>query len=615
MMRKATIFFCILCYNILFDQVYANRFFQSRKNTAKTVSRKDNQIPNEFHSFGEHFSEESNLLTSTSTSYPPPNPCINNISQLAYMGGELSASQTFYNCLANIGDPAMIATFYNATYNGILTINSSLTLNNLASIDEVTQSATLQFSLRLYWKDDRFAMPEFWDKTPLSTQSFGIDLTTIMINSSILLWTPDIRFPDAVEINYYATYLRLNASNIFTWGTGISVTLQESEFVFANYPEDTQKIVVRYSIFNYDATRLMIGFNGGNALLFNQNVDGGDTFKSNPIWTYKSYSYETYVSNSNIAYAVYNINVTRQGKGIIFRLVLPITFLLLLAGLTFWVLYENRVDTTITLLLSVSALYIVILQNIPLVGYLTLVDTFVFTMFILLVVVVCLHQVYATLYAKQDRWPLRIVYLRLIEFTGRTVIIPFIIIYFFREMFKGDSADSGFSFAMIFLASIYLFVVGFRESVGVKASLEVALARLQEKFNNNETTVKDISAVEVALINFIKFRKFSTKRTYITEYLKTKGKLDISSVGTAAVRLKNLNTFLEITKGSTSDISSADTKNPLTRRYNSETGIHMRTFTQKFDNPDSSNIKDIDNMEMRRSTSSVNIDVDSDDEH
>ena len=51
--------------------------------------------------------------------------------------------------------------------------------------------------------------------------------------------------------------------------------------------------------------------------------------------------------------------------------------LLLLSALTFWLSYENRVDTTITLLLSVSALYIVILGNIPMVGYLTNVDTFV----------------------------------------------------------------------------------------------------------------------------------------------------------------------------------------------------------------------------------------------
>lgn len=40
-------------------------------------------------------------------------------------------------------------------------------------------------------------------------------------------------------------------------------------------------------------------------------------------------------------------------------------------GLTFWADVDSRIDTTMTILLSVSALYVVILSNIPLLGYLT----------------------------------------------------------------------------------------------------------------------------------------------------------------------------------------------------------------------------------------------------
>ena len=48
------------------------------------------------------------------------------------------------------------------------------------------------------------------------------------------------------------------------------------------------------------------------------------------------------------------------------------------AGVTFWAEPETRVDSITTLILAVSALYIVILGNIPLVGYLTDFDRFVF---------------------------------------------------------------------------------------------------------------------------------------------------------------------------------------------------------------------------------------------
>ncbi len=75
----------------------------------------------------------------------------------------------------------------------------------------------------------------------------------------------------------------------------------------------------------------------------------------------------------------------RKGSGIVIRLVLPLFLLLLLSAVTFWMTTEKRVDVTITIMLSVSALYIVILGNIPLVGYLTKLDKFVFWVSSLLV--------------------------------------------------------------------------------------------------------------------------------------------------------------------------------------------------------------------------------------
>lgn len=70
--------------------------------------------------------------------------------------------------------------------------------------------------------------------------------------------------------------------------------------------------------------------------------------------------------------------MVRRAYGVVIRLVLPMALLILLGSITFWVSYDHRVDVTITILLAMSALYIVILQNIPLVGYLTNVDRFVF---------------------------------------------------------------------------------------------------------------------------------------------------------------------------------------------------------------------------------------------
>jgi hypothetical protein len=120
----------------------------------------------------------------------------------------------------------------------------------------------------------------------------------------------------------------------------------------------------------------------GNALSFNQNFDKSYTFLSNPSWEFVNSStflyQDLYTSSSNFVNCIFHLPIERISSGIVIRLVLPITLLLILSGLTFWAPYENRVDSTVTILLAVSALYIVILSNIPLIGYLTKVDSFVF---------------------------------------------------------------------------------------------------------------------------------------------------------------------------------------------------------------------------------------------
>ena len=67
----------------------------------------------------------------------------------------------------------------------------------------------------------------------------------------------------------------------------------------------------------------------------------------------------------------------RRSFGVVYRLALPVLLLLLLVGLTFWGDHAGRVDTTITILLATSALYIVIFSSTPMLGYLTVFDTYI----------------------------------------------------------------------------------------------------------------------------------------------------------------------------------------------------------------------------------------------
>ncbi len=63
-----------------------------------------------------------------------PPDCITDESQIAYVNGEISATQTFYTCIENIPDPYNIPTFYNGTFNGIMMIYNNIQINNLHDV-------------------------------------------------------------------------------------------------------------------------------------------------------------------------------------------------------------------------------------------------------------------------------------------------------------------------------------------------------------------------------------------------------------------------------------------------------------------------------------------------
>lgn len=163
------------------------------------------------------------------------------------------------------------------------------------------------------------------------------------------------------------------------WSRHIVASFKQPKIDVTNYPSDSQYLHLRYGSYVYDKAVFISGFvEGTNPISLNLNFDGTASFEQNSLWSYNAdlSRYGFYYSSSGYHNTVYHIYLDRQGSGIITRLILPMTMLILLGGVTFWADPDTRVDSTTTLLLAVSAMYIVILANIPLVGYLTNFDKF-----------------------------------------------------------------------------------------------------------------------------------------------------------------------------------------------------------------------------------------------
>jgi hypothetical protein len=105
------------------------------------------------------------------------------------------------------------------------------------------------------------------------------------------------------------------------------------------------------------------------------------TFGLNPLWdleSSKASSYNSYGASYYQTVWMGQVTLKRISSGIVLRLVAPVLLFALLGTTTFWMAEEKRIDVTITFMLSVAALNIVLLNNVPFVGYLTKLDRYVF---------------------------------------------------------------------------------------------------------------------------------------------------------------------------------------------------------------------------------------------
>ncbi len=282
---------------------------------------------------------------------------------------------------------------------------------------------------------------------------------------------------------------------------------------FATYPSDDQYINIRYGSYAFSQTSFKLSFLS-SAISLNQNFDKSYTFTTNPLWKYEPdlTTYSQYTSSSGYLNVIYRIRVSRISQGIILRLILPITMLIVVGGFVFWADPGGRVDSTITLLLAVSALYIVILANVPLVGYMTAIDRYVFMMFIVLTIATLIHQTYVTLSDKTDRWPLRIFYLRALETFGRVTIFPAAALLLLLTV---DRLTSSMRMIIYLITFPINGCIVLRELPGLLVAWRQATLLLAEKLESDETEIKHVSSMELLAYNVSKHSSFTRDSKFL----------------------------------------------------------------------------------------------------
>jgi len=116
-------------------------------------------------------------------------------------------------------------------------------------------------------------MNEFWDLNKGSETYSGYDITVFLTNQSMSMWTPEITFLDAATSTMSSQSMKLydprshyvdySVSNPqlaynFNYEAVFDLELAQPGFDFSSYPHDSQTLLIRYAIMNFDAEQLQI---------------------------------------------------------------------------------------------------------------------------------------------------------------------------------------------------------------------------------------------------------------------------------------------------------------------------------------------------------------------
>mmetsp|Transcript_24513 Transcript_24513/g.22271 ORF Transcript_24513/g.22271 Transcript_24513/m.22271 type:complete len:546 (+) Transcript_24513:42-1679(+) len=436
--------------------------------------------------------------------------CVNESTLTYAANGYISFTDTLITCLQNINDPLIFPGFFT---NKLLTVYSQVSLNNLIQVDELDSSVRLDFYFRLYWTDPRLNMSALWNVMPNQAAVAGVDVSQILgipnVNGGDQpgIWLPDIFFPDAVDQQVTNYLLRLHPNGYMEWSRHFTITLLENSFTYQDYPNDEQTIVIRYNSYGLNSSYLVIQFQPvkkvPTGIVLQKNYNNQEAFTLNQIWKFKgNFSRINLEYNGNNRYrstGVSYVYIARQPSGLVMRLGLPIFLLVILAAFVFWAARETRSDSTTSLLLAVSALYIVVFANIPMLGYLTHFDSFVLIMFGMLFGCAVIHQNVSKLDNRVDELPLRGFLIMILEAFGKVFIIPLCLFLYFL-IFHSVYSKASIATAIV-AGSIYFITMGYLEGSEVMSSYRSTIRQIENKIKDND----ELDPYEILFFNWITY--------------------------------------------------------------------------------------------------------------
>ena len=401
-------------------------------------------------------------------------------------------------------------------------VNTQVVLNNLIHVNEIDGSVEVDLFFRNWWTDVRWNLTDLWDQMNPNTYYDGIDIFPLLQEEDGLkIWTPNMYFSDGLSTEVLTTTLKLRPEGALYRSQHMKISLAQPTFNLTRYPIDSQTVYIKYGIYGLTKSIMALAVKNPPIKYTKSSDTVMPAFASNPVWRHQpgDFSgavYEADYSHSNIEriFPLVNlqVHIKREGSGVLSRFAFPVLVLLILAGFTFWDDFESRVQITLTILLSVSALYVVVIGSIPPIGYITLFDTWINAMYLLLAVCVGFHTMLNNLREKMDvSWRKELV-VRAVQTAGRLLVIPFSLFYFAGTYYDDQDNTMLTGSAMLIITltigCLFFLIILIKESKGNRKFLLDA-SRLIEEHIEAHGGVENFDAhanwLQMLFLNYIKF--------------------------------------------------------------------------------------------------------------
>jgi len=287
------------------------------------------------------------------------------------------------------------------TNNQPVLINASINLRNILDVAEKEQIISLETTLRLYWKDKRIKPLEKY----IDSEDLIGRYVTLNPDKTKQFWMPDVFIDQAKALRVPTYYtkpasLRVYSDSTIRYSSRINYDVA-CNMDFHRFPVDEQYCEVKFESFGYSSKQIQMQWMDWSQSNVNANISLAQ-FSFN-VLLMDSYNTDYY----DIAYPglIMKLHFTRQLGYHLVQTYIPSAVFVVLAWLSLFIPVESvpgRVGMGMTTLLTLTAMFSSVRQNVPKISYISLLD--IWMLLCMLFVFSCIGEfIIATIFLRRGR--------------------------------------------------------------------------------------------------------------------------------------------------------------------------------------------------------------------